>query len=368
VGVEFGPMENLGNIIMNRLFWKDKKVFLTGHTGFKGAWLSLWLQDCGAILTGYALAPNTKPSLFDAASVANGMESVIGDVRDLEKLTEAMSDSSPDIVIHMAAQPLVRLSYKNPVDTYGTNVMGTVNLLEAVRKTASVKAVVNVTTDKCYENNEWVWGYREDEPMGGHDPYSNSKACSELVTAAYRKSFFNYLGSAKIASGRAGNVIGGGDWAEDRLIPDVLKSFQNNKPVVIRNPFATRPWQHVLEPLSGYMVLAERLYLNGDECAEGWNFGPEDSDVKPVKEIIEYLVERWGAGASWILDKSDQPHEAKLLKLDISKAKNVLSWEPNWNLFTSLDSIIEWHREWLGGGDVKLITLKQIRKFEKIIG
>jgi CDP-glucose 4,6-dehydratase len=359
-------MENLGSLTMNRLFWKDKRVFLTGHTGFKGAWLSLWLQDCGAILTGYALTPNTKPNLFDAALVSDGMVSIIGDVRDLETLTKAMTDFQPDVVIHMAAQPLVRLSYKNPVDTYSTNVMGTVNLLEAVRKTASVKAVVNVTTDKCYENKEWIWGYREDEPMGGRDPYSNSKGCSELVTAAYRSSFFNHLGSAKIASGRAGNVIGGGDWAEDRLIPDIFKSFKNKELVVVRNPSATRPWQHVLEPLSGYLVLAERLYLDGDEYAEGWNFGPHDDDVKPVNEIIEYLVEQWGSGASWIHDESDHPHEAQLLKLDISKAKKALGWVPKWSLFTALNSIVEWHREWLNGGDIKAITIKQIHKFENL--
>lgn len=350
---------------MNRLFWKDKKVFLTGHTGFKGAWLSLWLQDCGAILTGYALAPDTEPNLFDAASVSDGMESIIGDVRDLEKLVKAMNNSQPEVVIHMAAQPLVRLSYKSPVDTYSTNIMGTVNLLEAVRKTASVKAVVNVTTDKCYENKEWIWGYREDEPMGGQDPYSSSKGCSELVTMAYRKSFFNFSGSAKVASGRAGNVIGGGDWAEDRLIPDTLKSFEKIERVTIRNPSATRPWQHVLEPLSGYLVLAERLYLEGDKYAEGWNFGPEDEDVKPVSEVIEYLAERWGGGLSWVHDKSEQPHEAQLLKLDISKAKTFLKWAPRWNLFTTLDSIVEWHKEWCRGGDVKAVTLEQINKFEK---
>lgn len=353
---------------MNREFWKGKKVFLTGHTGFKGAWLSLWLQDCGAIITGYSLAPNTNPNLFDAALVADGMKSVIGDVRNLDQLTKSMCDFSPEIVIHMAAQPLVRLSYKNPVDTYSTNVMGTVNLLEAVRHTASVKAVVNVTTDKCYDNKEWVWGYREDEPMGGHDPYSNSKGCSELVTAAYRSSFFNSVGSAKIASGRAGNVIGGGDWAEDRLIPDIFKSFENKESVVVRNPSAIRPWQHVLEPLSGYLVLAERLYLDGDAYAEGWNFGPEEGDVKPVRAIIEYLVEQWSDGASWIHDESEQPHEAQLLKLDISKAKKELEWAPKWSLFTALDSIVEWHKEWLKGGDVKKTTLKQIHKFEKLSG
>ena len=358
-------MENMAVVgMVNSEFWKGKKVFITGHTGFKGTWLSIWLNSMGAILVGYALAPNTKPNFFEAASVADEIESIIGDVRDLGKLSQAMGSFAPDIVIHMAAQPLVRLSYKNPVDTYSTNVMGTVHLLEAVRSTPSVKAVVNVTTDKCYENKEWIWGYREDEPMGGRDPYSNSKGCSELVTAAYRSSFFNCLGSAKIGSGRAGNVIGGGDWAEDRLIPDFFKSFKNNEPVIIRNPSATRPWQHVLEPLSGYLVLAEQLYLHGDRYAEAWNFGPEENDVKSVKSIIEYLVERWGDGASWIHDESEQPHEAQLLKLDISKAKKLLGWQPKWDLFEALDSIIEWQKVWLSGRDIKAVTLKQIRQFE----
>ena len=359
-------MENMvASGMVNSEFWKGKKVFITGHTGFKGSWLSIWLNSMGAILTGYALVPNTKPNFFDAALVADDMESIVGDVRDLDKLTQAMSGFAPDIVIHMAAQPLVRLSYKNPVDTYSTNVMGTVNLLEAVRSVASVKAVVNVTTDKCYENKEWIWGYREDEPMGGHDPYSNSKGCSELVTAAYRSSFFNGSGSANIASGRAGNVIGGGDWAEDRLIPDFFRSFENNESVVIRNPSATRPWQHVLEPLSGYLVLAEQLYLNGDRYAQAWNFGPEDDDVKPVSSIIEYLVDRWGDGARWVHDVSLQPHEAQLLKLDISKAKQFLGWQPRWSLFRTLDSIVEWQKVWLSGGDLKAVTLKQIRQFEQ---
>lgn len=358
-------MENMAvSGMVNSEFWKGKKVFITGHTGFKGTWLSIWLNSMGAILAGYALAPNTKPNFFEAASVTEEIESIIGDVRDLDKLSQAMGSFAPDIVIHMAAQPLVRLSYKNPVDTYSTNVMGTVHLLEAVRNTPSVKAVVNVTTDKCYENKEWIWGYREDEPMGGRDPYSNSKGCSELVTAAYRSSFFNCLGSAKIGSGRAGNVIGGGDWAEDRLIPDFFKSFKNNEPVIIRNPSATRPWQHVLEPLSGYLVLAEQLYLNGDRYAEAWNFGPEENDVKSVRSIIEYLVERWGDGASWIHDESEQPHEAQLLKLDISKAKKLLGWKPKWDLFEALDSIIEWQKVWLSGQDIKAVTLKQIRQFE----
>ena len=350
---------------MNRAFWKDKKVFLTGHTGFKGSWLSLWLQDCGAIITGYGLEPNTEPSLFEVASVADGMESIIDDIRDLEKLVKAMNEFQPEVVIHMAAQPLVRVSYKNPVDTYSTNVMGTVNLFEAVRKTASVKAVINVTTDKCYDNKEWVWGYREYEPMGGYDPYSNSKGCSELVTSAYRNSYFNNKESPKIASGRAGNVIGGGDWAEDRLIPDIFKSFVKKEPVVIRNPSATRPWQHVLEPLSGYLVLAERLYTEGDSYAEAWNFGPEDVDVESVKTIIDYLVNHWNDGVSWVHDTSKQPHEAQLLKLDISKAKKILQWTPKWNLFITLKSIIEWQKAWLNNEDMKAITLKQIHQFEQ---
>ena len=359
-------MENMVAVgMINSEFWQGKRVFITGHTGFKGTWLSIWLNSMGAILTGYALAPSTAPNFFDAALVADEMESIIGDVRDLDRLINAMGSFAPDIVIHMAAQPLVRLSYRNPVDTYSTNVMGTVNLLEAVRNTVSVKAVVNVTTDKCYENREWIWGYRESEPMGGHDPYSNSKGCSELVTAAFRSSFFNYPGSAKIASGRAGNVIGGGDWSEDRLIPDFFKSFGNNDPVVVRNPSATRPWQHVLEPLSGYLVLAERLFIDGDRYAEAWNFGPEDDDVQQVRSVIDYLVEKWGDGVSWIHDESEQPHEAQLLKLDISKAKQLLGWHPKWSLFRTLDSIVEWQKVWLSGGDIKALTLKQIRQFEQ---
>lgn len=360
-------MENMGNIKINKSFWKNKKVFITGHTGFKGAWLSIWLQDCGAKLAGYSLPPNTKPNLFEEASVADGMRSVIGDIRDLEVLTKSIKDFSPDVVIHMAAQPLVRLSYRDPIDTYSTNVMGTVNLFEAIRQTSSVKAVVNVTTDKCYQNKEWVWGYRENEVMGGLDPYSNSKACSELVTAAYRSSFFNITGSAKVASGRAGNVIGGGDWAEDRLIPDILRSFKNKEPIKVRNPSATRPWQHVLEPLSGYLMLAEKLYTDGDKYAEGWNFGPEDSDVKTVRSVVEYLINKLGEKKDFFHDTSEQPHEAKLLKLDISKAKNLLEWYPKWNLIDALDSIIEWQKEWIDGEDARKLTLKQIHKFEQCL-
>ena len=360
-------MEDLEIIKMNRSFWNGKKVFITGNTGFKGSWLSLWLQDCGAILKGYSLEPNTQPNLFEAAAISKDMESIIGDIRDLEKITSAINEFNPEIIFHMAAQPLVRRSYKNPVETYTTNVIGTVNLLEAVRSTVSVKAVINITTDKCYENREWVWGYREDDPMGGHDPYSSSKGCSELVTTAYRKSYFNYQDSAKIASARAGNVIGGGDWADDRLIPDILKSFENNESVLIRNPSATRPWQHVLEPLSGYLLLAEKIYMSGDKYAQGWNFGPQDKDVRPVKSIIEFLVNQWGNNANWSHDRSEQPHEAKLLKLDISKANKLLGWSPKCNLYKSLESIIEWHKNWLNGGNVRNFTIKQIHEYEETL-
>tara|TARA_B100000900_G_C20522272_1_gene692701 strand:- start:135 stop:1190 length:1056 start_codon:yes stop_codon:yes gene_type:complete len=350
---------------MNRMFWKGKKVFLTGHTGFKGSWISLWLQNCGAILTGYSLAPNSKLNLFDLALVGNEMKSVIGDIRDFEKLKKTINDFSPEIVIHMAAQPLVRSSYQNPIDTYSTNVMGTVNLFEAVRKTESVKAVVNVTSDKCYENNEKIVGYSENDPIGGKDPYSSSKGCSELVTNAYRNSFFNSLGSAKVASVRAGNVIGGGDWAEDRLIPDILRSFQKKTPVLIRNPNALRPWQHVLEPLSGYLLLIEQLYLNTDEFASGWNFGPIDDDVKPVTTIVEYLINKWNHKQGYINDNSTQPFESQILKLDISKARNLLDWKPKWNLFKALDSIVEWHKAHLDSEDMRYLTLKQIQEFEE---
>jgi CDP-glucose 4,6-dehydratase len=345
-------------------FWQGKKVFVTGHTGFKGSWLSLWLQKMGAEVKGFALEPPTNPALFVEACVADGMESEIGDIRDLQSITASMRAFNPDVLIHMAAQPLVRLSYREPVETYSTNVMGTVHVLEAARQCPNLKAIVNVTTDKCYENREWVWGYREHEPMGGHDPYSNSKGCSELVTAAYRNSFFHTDNAPALASARAGNVIGGGDWAEDRLIPDILRAFEKTQPVVIRNPLATRPWQHVLEPVSGYLVLAEQLYNNGSTYAEGWNFGPRDEDVKPVEWILNHMVDHWGQGASWELDKNPQPHEAQLLKLDISKATSLLKWQPLWSLPQTLDSIVEWHQSWLSGGNAREITLNQIAEYQ----
>lgn len=354
-------------LAVNPSFWRGKNVLLTGHTGFKGSWLSLWLQAMGAKVVGYALPAPTSPSLFEVAEIGRGMTSIIGDIRDLENLRAVFSEYQPDIVIHMAAQPLVRYSYQEPVETYSTNVMGVVNLLEAVRSTSSVKAVVNVTSDKCYENREWVWGYRENEPMGGFDPYSNSKGCAELVTAAYRNSYFPEKGykqhGVAIASARAGNVIGGGDWAGDRLIPDFMRAIAAGIAVSIRNPQAIRPWQHVLEPLSGYLVLAQRLYERGPEFAEGWNFGPSDDDAKPVQWIVERLTAAWGPAARWELDGGEHPHEACYLKLDCSKAKGRLGWHPKWRLEEALDAIVDWHRAFEDGGDMRAFTLSQISAY-----
>jgi len=272
---------------------------------------------------------------------------------------------NPDILIHMAAQPLVRLSYAEPVETYATNVMGTVHVLESARSCKNLKAIVSVTTDKCYENKEWEWGYRENEPMGGHDPYSNSKGCAELVSSAYRRSFFNTSDTASIATARAGNVIGGGDWAEDRLIPDILKAFEKSTPVIIRNPLSTRPWQHVLEPLSGYLVLAQHLYEKGDAFAEAWNFGPKDEDCKPVNWILDKMVNDWGNGASWELDKNNNPHEAGFLKLDCSKAATRLNWHPNWNLEYTLNLIVNWQQHWSVGKNMNKICLQEIASYMK---
>jgi CDP-glucose 4,6-dehydratase len=361
----------LEGVEVNTAFWQGKRVLMTGHTGFKGSWLSLWLQSLGAQVVGYALAPPTKPSLFEVANVGKGMTSIIGDIRDLEHLRRMFAEHRPEIVIHMAAQPLVRYSYVEPVETYSTNVMGTVNLLEAVRSTASVKAVVNVTSDKCYENREWVWGYRENEAMGGYDPYSNSKGCAELVTAAYRNSYFHpekyKEHGVAIGSGRAGNVIGGVDWAGDRLIPDIMRAITDGQPVNIRSPHAIRPWQHVLEPLSGYLLLAEKLFTEGTNYAEGWNFGPSDEDAKPVQWIVEQLTRTWGEGASWKLDGGNHPHEAHYLKLDCSKAKMRLDWQPRWHLGDALAAIIEWHRAHRNGRDMHELTMRQIEAYSNTI-
>lgn len=343
-------------------FWQGKRVLLTGHTGFKGSWLSLWLQSMGAVVRGIALTPSTAPALFEVAHVAEGMEHKIADIRDLAAIQSLVRDFAPEIVIHMAAQPLVRLSYKEPVETYATNVMGTVHVLEASREAGSVRAIVNVTTDKCYENREWDWGYRENEPMGGHDPYSSSKGCAELVSSAYRSSFLTKEGIA-MATARAGNVIGGGDWAEDRLVPDVLRALEKSVPVEIRNPLSIRPWQHVLEPLSGYLLLAERLYTDGAAWAEGWNFGPRDEDAKPVQWIVERLCADWAEGAYWTQQPGDHPHEANYLKLDISKARNRLNWTPRWDLDEALARIIDWHRAWRDGADMRATCLEQISNY-----
>ena len=349
----------------DKTFWRGKKVFITGHTGFKGSWLCLWLHSLGANVSGYSLQPPTAPSLFEECRIDELVTSVIGDVRDSALLSKAMYESKPEIVIHMAAQALVRDSYKNPVDTYGVNVMGTVHLLEAVRACSSVKAVVNVTTDKCYENKEWTWGYRENEPLGGYDPYSNSKACSELVTASYRSSFFNSNSGVGVATARAGNVIGGGDWAADRLIPDCINALLSNEKIMIRNPNAIRPWQHVLEPLSGYLLLAEKLYEDGACFAEGWNFGPNDSDAKSVGWIVEKMCRKWGNNASYLLDKGIHPHEAHYLKLDCSKAKATLNWHPKWNLEQALEKIIEWVHAYQEKKNMRHVCLQQIQEYEK---
>ena len=330
----------------------------------------MWLQHLGAEVTGYALRPPTTPSLFEVAQVAQGIKSIIGDIRDGEALSDVMVAAAPEVVIHMAAQPLVRRSYIDPVETYSTNVMGTVHLLEAVRKTTSVRAVVNITSDKCYENKEWVWGYRENEAMGGYDPYSSSKGCAELVASAYRNSFFNPAKYSEhhvaIASARAGNVIGGGDWADDRLIPDILAAIIDRRPIVIRSPHAIRPWQHVLEPLGGYLKLAQKLYEGNISFAEGWNFGPSNEDAKPVQWIVEQLTQQWGDGASWKLDDADHPHEAHHLKLDCSKAKLRLDWQPCLSLVRTLEMIVIWQRAYLEKQDMRKISLEQIKEFTNL--
>lgn len=352
---------------MNSKFWSGKNVLVTGHTGFKGSWLSLWLQRLGAKVTGLALGPPTKPSLFEVANVADGMTSFVGDIRDQSVVQSVFRRSNPEIVIHMAAQSLVLYSYDNPVETYETNVMGTVHVLEACRQSTAVKAAVMVTSDKCYENKEWVWGYRECEPMGGYDPYSSSKGCSELVTSAYRQSFFNQGGhQAAIASARAGNVIGGGDWAVDRLIPDFMKAMLENKTFIIRSPSSIRPWQYVLEPLNGYLMLAENLYTDKSYFSEGWNFGPDQSDARDVQWIIRHISELWGESAEWQLDENPRRHEAAYLKLDCSKATTKLGWEPLLTLPETLQWIVAWYKHYRCNSDMRAITLQEIAKYEAL--
>lgn len=347
-------------------FWSGKKVFLTGHTGFKGGWLTVWLSSMGAKVTGFSLQPNTKPNLFQVCEISSMCkESHIEDIRNLDELCNAMKLTSPDIVIHMAAQALVHYSYSNPVETYEINIMGTVHVLEAVRACGSVKAVVLVTTDKCYENREWVWGYRENEPMGGYDPYSNSKGCAELVISSYRQSFFSEKEYAAhgvaIASARAGNVIGGGDWSADRLIPDAVRAFESGLPLTIRSPLATRPWQHVLEPLSGYMVLAQALYEQGIIFNGAWNFGPNDADTRTVQEVVEILIDQWGGAASWQKNGQSTPHEAHFLKLDCSKARNNLAWSPHWSIEKAIEAIVQWQTVYRNKGDLLSLMLAQIK-------
>lgn len=348
---------------MNPEFWRGRRVFMTGHTGFKGSWLTLWLRQAGAHVYGYAIPPPTEPNLFTEASVIDALAShSIGDIRDAESVARTMKAAAPEIVIHMAAQSLVRLSYASPLETYSTNVMGTANVLEAARQCEDVRVVLNVTTDKCYENKEWIWGYRETEPLGGRDPYSSSKACSELVTSAYRESFLKSANIA-VASGRAGNVIGGGDWAADRLVPDFFRAADVGDTLDVRYPNATRPWQHVLEPLSGYLLLAEQLAVVGQACAGGWNFGPSDDDTKTVRWILDGLVTRV-PGASWRSMGGAHAHEAGLLRLDSTKARNELGWRPRWSVDKALDMTVRWHEAWKSGGDMTAVCLAQIAQHQ----
>jgi len=356
---------------MDRAFWNGKKVLVTGHTGFKGSWLSLWLQKLGAHVIGYALPPPTSPSLFDVASLRDGITSINGDIRDSADFKAVITKQQPEIIIHMAAQSLVRYSYKNPVETFSTNIMGTVNVLEAVRQSESVRVLVCITSDKCYENKDWFWAYRENEPMGGHDPYSSSKGCAELITAAYRNSYFSKTdypsNGVSVATTRAGNVVGGGDWAKDRLIPDIMNAFIENRPVIIRYPNAIRPWQHVLEPLRGYLRLAEELWHHESDFAGAWNFGPNDEDSRPVSWVADHLTSLWGKGASWESDSTQHPHEATYLKLDCSKARSLLGWSPKLELTTTLQWIVEWYRAYLQQKNMRPVTEAEISRYENML-
>jgi CDP-glucose 4,6-dehydratase len=356
--------------MLDRSFWKARQVFLTGHTGFKGSWLSLWLERLGANVTGYALNPPTEPNLFEQAKIGGSIRSVCADIRDFTRLKAEVAECRPAIIIHMAAQSVVRRGYADPIETYSSNVMGTVNLLEAIRQLRHPCVVINVTSDKCYQNREWVWGYRENEPMGGRDPYSNSKGCAELVTTAYRDSFFPSESiedhGVVVASARAGNAIGGGDWTTDQLIPDLMRAFLVNERCLIRNPSAIRPWQFVLEPLRGYLMLAERLTQDGPRFASAWNFGPADTDAKPVSWIADELAQLWGDQASWSRDAAAHPREAHFLKLDASKARSCLGWRPVLPLDSALGWVVEWWREFQAGGDLGRITATQIERYEAL--
>ena len=357
---------------MRRAFWNKKKVLITGHTGFKGSWLSLWLQGAGCEVIGYSLPPPTSPSLLEAAQVDRGMSSIIGDIRDLENLKATVGKEKPEIVFHLAAQALVHYAYHNPIETYTTNVIGTLNVLECVRESESVKVLVCVTSDKCYENKEWLWGYRETDSLGGYDPYSSSKACAELIVSTYRRSFFSGNGrngsSPAVATARAGNVIGGGDWTQDRLIPDIMRAFLQNETAIIRAPRSTRPWQHVLDSLNGYLQLAQHLWEKGSTFAQAWNFGPDPNDVKSVSWIVDYLSSHWGNGAGWESDPNQHPHESRELRLDASKANNLLGWSPLLDLPRSLNWTIEWYQAYQRNDDIRRLTQDQIERYQDIEG
>lgn len=355
---------------MNPDFWREKKVFLTGHTGFKGSWMSLWLQNLGAEVIGYSLVPPTQPNLYELADVEKGMESIRGDVLDPEHLRRAVREHRPEIVFHLAAQSLVRRSYEDPIGTYATNVLGTAHLLDAVRAVPSVRSIVIVTSDKCYENREDRRAYRESDRLGGADPYSSSKAAAELVTSAFRKSFFT---SAKdetrvgVASARAGNVIGGGDWGADRLIPDVMRAVLDGRDLLIRHPQAIRPWQHVLEPLSGYLTLAEKLWQQPERFSESWNFGPNESETLSVSTLLECLRELWGPGLSWQFDDGAHPPEARYLSLDCTKSRVELGWEPRWDLNSALEATVQWYKAYQSHQDVRLLAQEQIRSYQGVL-
>ncbi|MGE4384848.1 MAG: CDP-glucose 4,6-dehydratase [Endomicrobiaceae bacterium] len=342
--------------------YKNKRIFLTGASGFKGSWLSLWLTSLGAHVLGYSLEPDTTPSMFKKLKIENVIQNVFGDILNVEKLEKTMSDFQPDIIFHLAAQPLVRLSYSEPVLTYKTNVIGTLNVLEAARKTKSVKAFVNITTDKCYENKEVKRGYKEDEPMGGYDMYSSSKGCVEIMSSSYRRSFLK--DGYAMATARAGNVIGGGDWSTDRLVPDCIRAIINSEKITIRNPESTRPWQHVLEPLSGYLKLGQLLLEHGSQYAEGFNFGPKLTDIISVKEIAELVVKNYGKGTITI-EKKDNLHEANLLMLDIGKAESALGWTPTYNIYQAIEKTVAWYKNFYEGSNILQFTFEQIKNFEK---
>lgn len=352
-------------------FWVGRKVLVTGHTGFKGSWLCLWLQALGAEVTGYALQPPCEPNLFTLYGLDQSVQTIVADIRDGEALLQAVLDTGPEIIIHMAAQPLVRYSYLKPAETFETNVLGTVHLLDAVRTAtaagAGIKAVINVTTDKCYENREWPWGYRENDRLGGFDPYSNSKACAELVTSSYRNSFFNRLHYAShgvsVATARAGNVIGGGDWSADRIVPDCMRALLSGKQLSIRNPRATRPWQHVLEPLQGYLLLAENMVKHGAEYAEAWNFGPKDESVRNVEWLVKTLGKYWGDDSFYTWIEGSSLHEAAKLSLDSSKARQTLDWKSVWNAEQALEMTVLWFQAYRDQADMKVIGLRQLEQY-----